>query len=206
MNPIVQESTPVSAPGGSEEVDQAVKKVKKRKLEKKAVPHSSTLHGLWRKPKSVDECSETTNEDSRRAATGKEERDKPKVTAKEPVVLKLTPSKLAAILAPTQSGTFETPPHSSPNIVPETPLQQRAKTPTTPTSSEQKKCSLEASPIESVRRSPRNHQRRETMTPSVLAKKPHPFFLGKEARISVLWDKSDYRTSTESFCQAAFHG
>lgn len=177
-----QESTPFPITGGTEEADAVAIKSRKRKKEKKPLPLSSTLHGLWGK-KSTDECSETPSQELNNEWEREEIEGVLEGAAKQPLIFKFTPSKLAAVLTLSRPAELVTPPKSSLDVVPETPIHQHVQTPHTPTSSGRKKRALEASPSEGVRRSPRNHQTGETQQASQTVKiKPHPFFLGKEAR------------------------
>ena len=177
-----QEYTSFSTPGGTEEADAIAKKSRKRKKEKKPLPLSSTLQGLWGK-KSTDECSETPSQEINNEGGREEVEGVSEGVARQPLIFKFTPSKLAAALTLSRPAEAVTPPKSSLDVVPETPIQQHVQTPQTPASSGRKKRALDASPSEGVRRSPRNHRTGETQKASQPVKiKPHPFFLGKEAR------------------------
>jgi hypothetical protein len=187
-----RQSTPLSISGSVDgDTDPTVKKSRPRKQTKKPIPHASTLRGLWGIAKPADEQSEATVDQP----NGGEEKREPIVKPGEPIVLKVSPGRLTAVVTALEGPQrMITPPRSLPDVVPQTPVQVDIEGPKTPKSSRGsgKKRSLPQSPSEAVRRSPRNHRAQEpTPTPSAPAlvkekKKPHPFFLGKEARISTL--------------------
>jgi hypothetical protein len=192
-----RQSTPLSISGSTEESVPAVKKSRNRKRAKKPVPHSSTLHGLWG---STVELSERSVKDAKATAMDLNGGDDIVSRAEQPMVFKITPSKLAAAIgSPRPSERMTTPPPVLTDVVVETPVpseQQDMEAPK-PSRSGQKKRTLPQSPSEGVRRSPRNH--RATSPPSenliVKEKKLHPFFLGKEARMCFSLLVSDIRTS-----------
>jgi len=155
------------------------------------VPHASTLRGLWGIAKPADEEPQATGHEQ----NGAEEKTEQAVKPGEPIVLKMSPGRLASAVAglPGQDRMI-TPPRSLPDIVVlQTPVQADVEGPKTPTSSKGngRKRSLPQSPSEAVRRSPRNHRVEEPRPTSTAQahvkekKKPHPFFLGKEARIDI---------------------
>lgn len=190
-----RQSTPLSISGSIDgDADPTVKKSRPRKQPKKPVPHASTLRGLWGIAKPADEQTEATQHPQ----NGEEETGKQVTKPGELIVLKISPGKLASVVGTTVQGQDRmiTPPRSLPDIVVlQTPVQVQANAegPKTPTSSRErgKKRSLPQSPSEAVRRSPRNRRVQEpTPTPSaqtpVKKKNPHPFFLGKQARMTAL--------------------
>jgi hypothetical protein len=183
-----RQSTPLSISGSIDgDADPPVKKPRPRKPTKKPVPHASTLRGLWGIAKPADEQSETTVEQP----NGGEDNGVPVLKPGEPIVLKITPGRLAAVVAALEGQQrMITPPRSLPDVVPQTPVQASAEDPKTPKSSSGRKRSLPQSPSEASRRSPRNRVQEPTPTPTAQApvkekKKPHPFFLGKEARMFI---------------------
>lgn len=188
-----RQSTPLSISGSIDgDADPTVKKSRPRKQPKKPVPHSSTLRGLWGITKPADEQTGATQHQQ----NGGGEKGKQIMKPGEPIVLRISPGKLASVVGMTVQGQDRmiTPPRSLPDtVVLQTPVQANAEGPKTPTSSRErgKKRSLPQSPSEAVRRSPRNHRVQEpTPTPSaqtpVKKKNPHPFFLGKQARMTSL--------------------
>ena len=185
-----RQSTPLSISGSIDgDADPTVKKPRPRKPAKKPVPHASTLRGLWGIANPADEQSEATVDQP----NGGEDKEVPVVKPGEPIVLKISPGRLAAVVAALEGQQrMITPPRSLPDVVPQTPVQASAEGPKTPKSSSVRKRSLPQSPSEVVRRSPRNHREQEpSPTPTAQApvkekKKPHPFFLGKEARTFIL--------------------
>lgn len=181
-----RQSTPLSLSGKTPEPEPAVKKSKNRKPLKKSVPHSATLHGLWGKPKSTDEGSETSIDDA------KTDVSEPKCNVEgltkigKLLVFKIAPSKLAGALASARpADRMITPPRSLPDVAPETPVQPEHTSPKSSRSGGKKRAHQQ-SPSEAVRRSPRNH--RPSTEPSIQkpVTKPHPFFLGKAARIYIV--------------------
>ena len=120
-----------------------------------------------------------------------EEKEERTVKRGKPIVLKISPGRLAALVGSLNGRErMITPPRSLPDITPNTSAQSSGEGPKSPESSSGsgKKRTLPQSPPEAVRRSPRNHRILEA-NPTPLAsvatreKKPHPFFLGKEARM-----------------------
>jgi hypothetical protein len=194
-----RQPTPLSAGSGTEDPELPSKRSRKRKsTEKKLVPHSSTLHGLWGKPKPADDQPEAKGNgdsdllDAKGGGGG--------IGGKGLLVFKVSPTKLAVAVQQHASERMVTPPRSLPDVIPQTPLQGEQEVPKTPSPrSSQKKRSFQQSPTDAVRRSPRNHQRESIATPvvDVPAKKPHPFFLGKEAR-SCFVCRANCRPSTAS--------
>jgi len=183
-----RQSTPLSLSGSIDDPEPATKKSRNRKPAKKSVPCSSTLDGLWGKSKSADERSKTPIAD---ANTGVTEPNGDGSTTKngQPLIFQINPSKLAAVLeSPRLQERLITPPSSIPELIPETPVQSEHDANKTPKSSRssQKKRVHQQSPSEPVRRSPRHH--RASQEPSVQkpVAKPHPFFLGKAARMYLL--------------------
>jgi hypothetical protein len=184
--PMQRQSTPLSTSEAVEESLPAVKKPRNRKpAEKKAVPRTATLHGLWGKPKLTDgqpEAETTSNT----AISEPEDEVLDIIKVHQPLHFKINPSKLAAAIEFVhRTERMITPPRSLPDLVPETPAQLESDAPKTPESKDsQKKRSFQDSP---VRRSPRNHSRSKeavaSTEPIVDAKKSHPFFMGKEARM-----------------------
>jgi len=177
-----QPSTPLSLSEGLEDSEQVTKKSRKRKApEKKPVPHKSTLRGLWGF-KAVDEPKEA--EVALNTGEGKEEQVNG-LTVAMPMVFKVTPEKLAAVVE-NRSNRETTPLQTSTEVIPETPVKEENQKTRTPKSSRrsEKKRTLDQTSTDTVRRSPRN-RRQDEPTPSVAPPKkeakPHPFFLGKEA-------------------------
>jgi hypothetical protein len=195
--PKERQSTPLSAAEDTDGPEPVAKKSRNRKAAKKPVPHSSTLRGLWGVPNTADEPSVGAIDDAKisvssaggeRALAGKK--------GGQPIVFKITPSRLAAAIESSQLfDPFIISPQPSPDVVFETPVQTGGDVERTPKSSRdsQRKRSFQQSPSEGVRRSPRNHRAARESTPTPIIKpvttekKTHPFFLGKEARISFLW-------------------
>jgi hypothetical protein len=189
--PVQRQPTPLSTSAGVEESEPPVKKSRKRKqAEKKPVPRSSTLHGLWGKPKSTDGNSET--QASSTVVTEAEDELLDIVRVEQPLHFKIDPVKLAAAIeSVNQAERMITPPRSLPDIIAEPPVQNVPDVPKTPESKgSQRKHSLPQSPSEGVRRSPRNHrpsaETLPTSKPVKDTKKSHPFFLGKEARMCLV--------------------
>lgn len=188
-----RQSTPLSVSGSTEESAPASKKSRNRKQAKKPVPHSSTLHSLWGNSKSTDEWSERTENDAKAKVVVSSDGEDIVSRAEQPMVFKITPSKLAAAVGyPELLERMTTPQPSSTDVVVETSVQPEQQNMETPKASRnaQKKRTLPQSPSEGVRRSPRNH--RAASPPNeiliVKEKKLHPFFLGKEARMcSIYW-------------------
>jgi hypothetical protein len=184
-----RQATPLSVSGSVDDSEPIVKRSRNRKAAKKPIPHASTLHGLWGMANPVDsrteagdETNTTTSELSKYGASV--------VKAGQPLVFKITPSKLsAAVEFPKSSERMITPPPSLPDVVPMTPVQQEddTSTPSTLGGRNEKKRGFQQSPSEGVRRSPRNHRTAVESEPvpkvEIIVKKPHPFFLGKEARM-----------------------
>jgi hypothetical protein len=188
--PVQRQSTPLSTSASVEETELAVKKSRKRKqAEKKPVPPSSTLHGLWGKPKSTD--GDSQNQMSSTAVTEAEDELLDIVKVEQPLHFKIDPAKLAAAIeSASQTERMITPPRSLPDVITETPVQNVPDVPKTPESKgSERKHSLPQGPSEGVRRSPRNHrpstETLSTSKPVKDTKNAHPFFLGKEARICV---------------------
>jgi hypothetical protein len=187
--PMQRQSTPLSTSENVEESLPAVKKPRNRKLaEKKAVPRSATLHRLWGKPKPTGGQSEA--ETTINTAISEPENDVLDIIdVHQPLHFKINPSKLAAAVEFAQrTDRTTTPPRSLPDLVPAAPVQQGPDGPKTPESKDgQKKRLLPQSP---VRRSPRNHRGSNeavaSTEPVINAKKSHPFFMGKEARMYLI--------------------
>jgi hypothetical protein len=194
-----RQPTPLSAGSGTEDPDLPPKKSRKRKsTEKKLVPHSSTLHGLWGKPKRADDQPEEKESGDSKALDAKG--GDVGIGGRGLLVFKVSPAKLAFAVQQHAPERMVTPPRSLPDVIPQTPVQEDQEVPKTPTSrSSQKKRSFQQSPTDGLRRSPRNHRRESLATPvvDVPAKKPHPFFLGKEARMCFVC-RANCRPSTAS--------
>lgn len=165
-----RQSTPLSLSGKTPEPEPVAKKSKNRKLAKKSIPHSSTLHGLWGKSKSTDEQSEASIDDARAEMSGPHGNDE-------------GTSKLAAALESARpSHRMITPPRSLPDVIPESPVHPKQDTPKSSRSGGKKR-THQQSPSEGVRRSPRNHRLSKEPSIEKPVAKPHPFFLGKAARM-----------------------
>src|SRR5579859_7600787 len=159
-----RQSTPLSVTSTIDDSEPAVKPARKRKrTEKKPLPRSSTLHGLWGiKPLETEQqcvedgnggCVDEEKGDSEPMVAGAERTGK--------LVFKIAPEKLSTVVRGVENGQrMITPPRSLPDtVVPETP-KQNGDEPTTPKSSGtgKGKGSHQHSPTENVRRSPRNHR------------------------------------------------
>ena len=205
-----RQSTPLSVTSTIDEFEPAVKPARKRKrTEKKPLPRSSTLHGLWGiKP---SETEQQSVEDGNGGCVDQEKGEGgPTVACAEgtgKLVFKIAPERLSAVVRRVENGQrMITPPRSLPDtIMPETP-KQNGDEPTTPKSSGKGKGkeSYQQSPTEDVRRSPRNHRSSfdtivfpaiaprpvliapKPAPPAAKSKAPHPFFLGKEARMEIV--------------------
>jgi hypothetical protein len=203
-----RQATPLSLTSNIDDLEPAVKRPRKRKsTEKKAVPRSSTLHGLWgiKPPETAQQLVEEANGECAGEENGEMAGECAEGTGK--LVFKITPEKLSAVVNGVENGQrMITPPRSLPDTaVSETP-KQNADGPTTPKSEKGKgKRSYQPpSPTENIRRSPRNHQSSFDATafpaldpgpvaiapkpapPASKPKIPHPFFLGKEARMDLV--------------------
>lgn len=205
-----RQSTPLSVTSTIDDSEPTVKPARKRKrTEKKPLPRSSTLHGLWGiKPSETEQQS--VEEGNGECANEEKDEGEPMVVCAEgtgKLVFKVAPEKLSAVVREAENGQrMITPPRSLPDtVVPETP-KQNGDEPTTPKSSGKGsgKRSYQQSPTENVRRSPRNHRLSfdanvfpaiapgpvviapEPAPPAAKSKAPHPFFLGKEARMDLV--------------------
>ena len=171
---------PPSVAGSAEDQDQPGKKPRNRKLGKKPIPHASTLRGLWGHSKPSDDAVTATGEEAK--TDDGTESDAGKVSLGEPLVFRIAPSKLAAAISLAVPRPL-TPPNSLPDVIPETPVLANVEPNVTPRSrSGGKKRGPPNSAEEGLRRSPRNHAK-STEVATNIAKKPHPFFMGKLARM-----------------------
>src|SRR5271154_2296220 len=127
-----QPSTPLSLSEGLEDSEQVAKKSRKRKApEKKPVPHKSTLRGLWGL-KAVDEQPKETEEVHETGERNEEQVNG--LTVAMPMVFKVTPEKLAAVVEK-RSNRETTPLQTLAEVIPETPIQEENQKPRTPKSS-----------------------------------------------------------------------
>jgi hypothetical protein len=177
----VRQPTPFSLTEMTPEPESAAKKSKNRKPAKKPISHSSTLHSLWGKSKSTGERLEMSTDDSK-IEVNENGADMTK-SRRLLVAFKIPPPNLAAILGPPER--MITPPRSLPDMTPETPVHLVQHANTAPNSPESggKKRQYQQSPLQTVRRSPRNHRLSNEPAIEKPVTKPHPFFLGKAARM-----------------------
>jgi len=215
-----RQSTPQSVPPGTipEDPEPAKKSRKRKTAEKKPLPRSSTLHGLWGL-KPVEQGSAGQGPVGERVCEDRGE-------GRGVLVFKVAPEKLSAVVLGVQNAEARmiTPPRSLSDTVvagPETPEKQNSDSSIMMPDLEGEGPGdgvLQQSPPENVQQSPRNRrssfnalvfpeiapQPAVAITPRVVPiaprsvpiapkpadvapkpKAPHPFFLGKEARISI---------------------
>jgi hypothetical protein len=181
-----RQSTPLSLSGKTPEPDPAVKKPKNRKPSKKPIPHSATLHGLWGKSKSTDERSETSIDDAKTDVSEVGGNVEGATKIGKLLVFRIAPAKLTGVLASARPpDRMITPPRSLPDVTPETPVQLEHSSPKSSRSGGKKRAHRQT-PSEAVRRSPRNHPLSTVPSIQKPVTKPHPFFLGKAARMHIV--------------------
>ena len=179
-----RQSTPLSQSGSVEERELGPKKSKNRKPAKKAIPRSSTLHGLWGKTKSLGEPPEDPTDEQTPKASKTDHNEV--TTAGQLIGFNLGPSKFAAASEyQCRSERLITPPPSISEVASQSPAQSDHSVNETPKSSRgsRKKRVHPENPSEAARRSPRFNQPAQEPSKETLPTKPHPFFLGKAARM-----------------------
>src|SRR5215472_17526333 len=93
-----RQPTPLSAPESSTDSEPAVKKSRNRKVNRKPVPLTATLHGLWGKSTNSGDTQQTTSIDMCKTESELGTNLESGVKASLPLVFKIAPEKLLRVI------------------------------------------------------------------------------------------------------------